>query len=60
MPLHESYDRPILNAIEGYWRDFIRLSQKRKLVRAELIRIGESLDRLQRRRERCNAYGNRR
>ena len=48
LALNEELDRPILNAVEVYWCDFVKLAKRQEKVREEMLKLGLSLDRIQR------------
>ena len=54
IPHHNEHDKPILDAINIYWQDFLRLAEKRHTVRAEMLKMGDALGRIQKRREQFN------
>ena len=48
LELNEELDWPILNAVEVYWCDFVKLVTRREKVREEMLKLGLSLDQIQR------------
>lgn len=58
LPFHNVYDRPIMDAINGYWHDFIRLAERRKSVREQILQASATLAHIQQHRERVNIHLN--
>ena len=48
LELNEELDQPILNAVEVYWCDFVKLATRQEKVREEMLKLGLSLDQIQR------------
>ena len=56
LELNEELDRPILNAVEVYWCDFVKLAKRQEKVREEMLKLGLSLDWIQRHQAQYNLH----
>ena len=54
IPHHTKHDKPILDVINIYWQDFLRLAEKRCTVRVEMLKMGDALGHIQKQREQFN------
>ena len=58
LPFHNLCDQLIMDAINGYWHDFIQLVERRKSVREQIPQASATLAHIQQHQERVNIHLN--